>query len=103
MGEDRRARGRGERFWWGQWRRRRCCDREDAARGGKEGRREQRQHLEARRHWRCLGRRRVAPPSQGGCVSELPFVSCIMPTRNRTRFVAKAIDCFMKQDYPRKQ
>lgn len=36
-------------------------------------------------------------------MSELPLVSCIMPTRNRTRFVARAIDCFLAQDYPRKQ
>lgn len=33
---------------------------------------------------------------------DLPLVTCIMPTRNRTGFVARAIDCFLKQDYPRK-
>jgi hypothetical protein len=26
-----------------------------------------------------------------------------MPTRNRTRFLPRAIDCFLKQDYPHKQ
>lgn len=35
-------------------------------------------------------------------MNDLPHVLCIMPTRNRTRFVAKAIDCFLKQDYPNK-
>ncbi len=35
--------------------------------------------------------------------AELPLVSCICPTRNRTRFVAKAIECFHAQDYPNKQ
>lgn len=33
----------------------------------------------------------------------LPLVTCIMPTRNRTDFVPRAIDCFLRQDYPRKQ
>lgn len=26
-----------------------------------------------------------------------------MPTKNRVRFLARSIDCFLKQDYPRKQ
>jgi glycosyltransferase involved in cell wall biosynthesis len=30
-----------------------------------------------------------------------PFVSCIMPTRNRRRFVAQAISYFQRQDYAR--
>jgi len=29
-----------------------------------------------------------------------PFVSCIMPTANRRRFVPTAIACFLAQDYP---
>jgi glycosyltransferase involved in cell wall biosynthesis len=32
-----------------------------------------------------------------------PFVSCIMPTRNRAAFLPAAIDCFLKQDYPNKE
>jgi glycosyltransferase involved in cell wall biosynthesis len=29
-----------------------------------------------------------------------PLVSCIMPTCNRRAFVPRAIDCFLRQDYP---
>jgi len=37
-------------------------------------------------------------------VSELPLISCIMPTRvRRTAFVAQAIRLFQAQDYPRKE
>ena len=32
--------------------------------------------------------------------TELPLVSCIMPTANRRRFIPEAIACFMRQDYP---
>ena len=28
-----------------------------------------------------------------------PLVTCVMPTRNRRRFVPLAIDCFLRQDY----
>lgn len=28
-----------------------------------------------------------------------PLVSCIMPTRNRRRFVSGSIRCFLEQDY----
>lgn len=31
----------------------------------------------------------------------LPFVSCIMPTRNRRRFVGQSIRYFLRQEYPR--
>jgi glycosyltransferase involved in cell wall biosynthesis/2-polyprenyl-3-methyl-5-hydroxy-6-metoxy-1,4-benzoquinol methylase len=31
------------------------------------------------------------------------FVSCIMPTANRRRFVPRAIRCFLAQDYPNKE
>lgn len=33
----------------------------------------------------------------------LPLVSCIMPTYNRRRFVPRAIDYFLRQDYPNKE
>ena len=33
----------------------------------------------------------------------LPLVSCIMPTCNRRRFVPRAIDYFLRQDYPNKE
>jgi glycosyltransferase involved in cell wall biosynthesis len=33
----------------------------------------------------------------------VPFVSCIMPTRNRRSFVGQAIWYFLRQDYPRKE
>ncbi|MBS1586678.1 MAG: glycosyltransferase family 2 protein [Bacteroidetes bacterium] len=35
--------------------------------------------------------------------TELPFVSCIMPTANREKFVPIAIRYFLKQDYPNKE
>jgi Glycosyl transferase family 2/Glycosyl transferases group 1 len=36
-------------------------------------------------------------------VSPQPLVSCVMPTRNRRRFVRQAIWYFLRQDYPRKE
>jgi|GEM_PF-1486580 len=36
-------------------------------------------------------------------VDQLPLVSCIMPTYNRRRFVARAIEYFLRQDYPAKE
>jgi glycosyltransferase involved in cell wall biosynthesis len=43
-----------------------------------------------------------APPPPGAPVvlSPPPFVSCIMPTANRRRFVPAAIEQFLAQDYP---
>jgi ADP-heptose:LPS heptosyltransferase/ubiquinone/menaquinone biosynthesis C-methylase UbiE len=35
--------------------------------------------------------------------SELPTVSCIMPTANRRRFAAQAVRYFLAQDYPHKE
>src|SRR5436853_5015409 len=35
--------------------------------------------------------------------SSTPFVSCIMPTFNRRRFVPRAIYYFLSQDYPEKE
>jgi glycosyltransferase involved in cell wall biosynthesis len=35
--------------------------------------------------------------------SATPLVSCIMPTRNRRRFIKQAISYFLRQDYPRKE
>lgn len=32
-----------------------------------------------------------------------PLVSCIMPTADRRDFVPRAIDCFLRQDYPNKE
>lgn len=32
--------------------------------------------------------------------SDLPLVSCIMPTFNRRHFIPRAIQCFQRQDYP---
>jgi len=40
-----------------------------------------------------------APAAPSG-VSPPPFVSCIMPTANRRRFVPAAIEQFLAQDYP---
>lgn len=34
---------------------------------------------------------------------EQPLVSCIMPTYNRRAFVSRAIELFLRQDYPRKE
>ena len=33
----------------------------------------------------------------------LPLVSCIMPTRNRRRFVSQAMSYFLRQDYPNRE
>jgi glycosyltransferase involved in cell wall biosynthesis len=33
----------------------------------------------------------------------LPLISCIMPTSNRRQFVPRAIEYFLRQDYPRKE
>jgi Glycosyl transferase family 2 len=35
--------------------------------------------------------------------SDLPLVSCLMPTRDRRRFVPRAIRCFLEQDYPARE
>src|SRR4030095_9083631 len=35
--------------------------------------------------------------------TEIPLVSCIMPTYNRRLFVPQAIQYFLRQDYPRKE
>jgi glycosyltransferase involved in cell wall biosynthesis len=35
--------------------------------------------------------------------SQLPLVSCIMPTHNRRRFLPQAIRYFMEQDYPQRE
>lgn len=40
-------------------------------------------------------------PSEIRILTEPPLVSCIMPTRDRLRFVPEAIRCFMRQDYPK--
>ena len=34
---------------------------------------------------------------------ELPMVTCILPTYNRRHYVSKAIEYFLRQDYPNKQ
>ncbi|MFX0194490.1 MAG: glycosyltransferase [Candidatus Hodarchaeota archaeon] len=36
-------------------------------------------------------------------VKEYPLISCIMPTSNRVLFVPKAIEYFLRQDYPNKE
>ena len=38
-----------------------------------------------------------------GSAAEWPLVSCVMPTRNRLRFVRLALDCFARQSYPRRE
>ena len=35
--------------------------------------------------------------------SSLPLVSCIMPTYNRRQFVSRAIEYFLRQDYPNRE
>ena len=39
----------------------------------------------------------------GSQVEANPLVSCIMPTRNRRAYVARAIEYFLRQDYPAKE
>jgi glycosyltransferase involved in cell wall biosynthesis len=36
-------------------------------------------------------------------MSSLPLVSCIMPTHNRRRFIPRAIEYFLRQDYPNRE
>lgn len=36
-------------------------------------------------------------------MSDIPLVSCIMPTAGRRAFLSRAVDLFLAQDYPRKQ
>ena len=36
-------------------------------------------------------------------MAKTPLVSCIMPTYNRRHFAGKAIEYFLRQDYPNKQ
>ncbi|HEY4988196.1 MAG TPA: glycosyltransferase, partial [Opitutaceae bacterium] len=45
------------------------------------------------------------PPKPAGSDGrdERPLVSCIMPTYNRRRFAARALRCFLGQDYPEKE
>ena len=42
-------------------------------------------------------------PRTGPAAEDGPLVSCIMPTRNRRRFVAQAIWYFLRQDYPARE
>ncbi len=42
-------------------------------------------------------------PVPGLPADDRPLVSCIMPTCNRRRFVAKAIEYFLRQDYPNRE
>lgn len=44
---------------------------------------------------------RAAPPPRGP--GELPLISCVMPTADRRPFVARAIEYFLRQDYPRRE
>jgi hypothetical protein len=43
-----------------------------------------------------------APPAPAG-FGEAPLVSCIMPTANRRLFVPRAIEYFLRQDYPHRE
>jgi glycosyltransferase involved in cell wall biosynthesis len=43
----------------------------------------------------------LAPPGRSWDAN--PLISCIMPTHNRRAFVAKAIEYFLRQDYPAKE
>jgi len=36
-------------------------------------------------------------------MTAMPFVSCIMPTRNRPGMAARAVRCFLAQDYPSRE
>src|SRR5262245_31513629 len=36
-------------------------------------------------------------------MSDLPLVSCIMPTRDRRGLVPQAVACFLAQDYPHRE
>src|SRR5215510_16345784 len=41
--------------------------------------------------------------NSGSEISNLPLVSAIMPTHNRRPFVPKAIEYFLRQDYPQRE
>ncbi|MCI0422717.1 MAG: glycosyltransferase, partial [Acidobacteria bacterium] len=42
-------------------------------------------------------------PDSRVVTKDLPLVSCIMPTHNRRSFVSKAIEYFLRQDYPNRE
>jgi glycosyltransferase involved in cell wall biosynthesis len=42
-------------------------------------------------------------PAAGAAPPSAPLVSCVMPTRNRRRFVAQSIAYFLRQDYERRE
>ena len=42
-------------------------------------------------------------PASGAASAPAPLVSCLMPTRNRRRFVEQSIAYFLRQDYERKE
>ena len=56
----------------------------------------------ALRHGRLPSQRRGSP-TDGNGQTDLPLVSCIMPTYNRRNFVTQAIRYFLRQDYPNKE
>src|ERR1700756_4936108 len=42
----------------------------------------------------------VEEKAPGREISELPFVSIIMPIRNEERAISRVLDCLLAQDYP---
>jgi glycosyltransferase involved in cell wall biosynthesis len=42
-------------------------------------------------------------PVSVGAADRRPLVSCVMPTANRRRFVPRAIEYFLRQDYPHRE
>jgi glycosyltransferase involved in cell wall biosynthesis len=46
---------------------------------------------------------RSSSPPRRGAAGGMPLVSCVMPTRNRRRWIAQAIGYFQRQDYPNRE
>ncbi|HEV7590120.1 MAG TPA: glycosyltransferase family 9 protein [Longimicrobium sp.] len=42
-------------------------------------------------------------PGVGGGEDDVPLVSCLMPTRDRRRYAAHAVELFLRQDHPRRE
>ena len=46
---------------------------------------------------------RSPDPSSGGDDASIPLVSCLMPTRDRRKFVPRAVEHFLRQTHPRRE
>ena len=45
----------------------------------------------------------ISTISETSNTTAYPFVTCLLPTENRARFISQAIVFFLQQDYPNKE